>query len=142
MVCVLALSGLGQQTPFYYEFGYNQRFASSKINDSLRISVAGKSVTGVIGYYLNPEFRLKTSLLGGAIIASNYVTIITLPPRASFSSTTSSVDVDPLLGGSLTYQLTSAIALKVTEIYDITTYNKETFGTMITLFALNYYPSF
>jgi hypothetical protein len=133
-------SGLGVNLPFTYELDYNQIFSQSKVNDGFKISRASKSLVAILGYTINPKNRLRTSLVGGASVISTYVTATTITPRQFFSQTTNSVDVDPFLGGSLTYQINSKLALRAVEFYDFATYNKSAQGAWVTLLMLNYYP--
>ncbi|KTD43129.1 hypothetical protein [Legionella parisiensis] len=133
-------AGFGDNLPFTYELDYNQIFTHSTIKDGLKISRSSKSLVAIIGYTLNPKNRLKTSLVGGASVISTYLTATTVAPRPFFSQNTNSVDVDPFLGGSLTYQINSKFALRVVEFYDFATYNRSAKGAVVTLVMLNYYP--
>lgn len=134
-------SGLGTNTPFYYELDYNQIFTCSKIRDGLQVSRASKSLVTTLGFSLNPKSRLRVVLFGGATVASVYTTLSTVRPRPPFSQKTNTVDVDPFAGGSLVYQVNSKLAVRVVEFFDISTYNPNARGTWVTLLMLNYYPS-
>ncbi|MCE0721762.1 MULTISPECIES: hypothetical protein [Legionella] len=133
-------SGFGGKLPFTYELDYNQIFTHSKTKDGLKISRSSKSLVAIIGYTLNPKNRLRASLVGGASVISTYLTATTVAPREFFSQNTNSVDVDPFLGGSLSYQINSRFALRAVEFYDFATYNRSAKGAAVTLLMLNYYP--
>lgn len=133
-------AGLGDNLPFTYELDYNQIFTHSKIKDGLKISRSSKSLVAIIGYTLNPKSRLRASIVGGASVISTYLTATTVAPRQFFSQNTNTVDVDPFLGGSLSYQINSKFALRAVEFYDFATYNRSAQGVAVTLIMLNYYP--
>lgn len=134
-------TGLGVNTHFTYEIDYNQIFNHSTTKNELKISRSSKALVGILGYVINPKDRLRTSIVGGASVISTYLTQTTASPRSYFSQTTNSVDVDPFLGGSLTYQINSNLALRVVEFYDFATYNRNAEGSVVTLLMLNYYPA-
>ncbi|KTD70783.1 hypothetical protein [Legionella tucsonensis] len=133
-------SGFGDNLPFIYELDYNQIFTHSETKDGLKISRASKSLVVIFGYTLNPKNRLRASLVGGGSVISTYLTATTVAPRQFFSQNTNSVDVDPFLGGSLSYQINSKFALRAVEFYDFATYNRSAKGVIVTLLMLNYYP--
>lgn len=134
-------SSLGQDSPFGFQFYYNQAFPKSKVYNNFQFTGKGKVFLGLINYDLNPKSRLKVSLVGGAGIFSQYLSITSLHPNLPFSQTTDSVDLDPVLGGNIKYQINSKFDIKFITFYDFAIYNKELRGRLVPSIMFGYHPS-
>lgn len=134
-------SGLGTNTHFNYELDYSQIFTRSKTHDGLTVYRSGKALVASLGYTINPKDRLRVILDGGAIVVSTYTTMATNFNNNFFSQTDNTVDVDPVLGGVLVFQINSKLAIRVCEFIDIATYNRSVRGALVTLLMLNFYPA-
>lgn len=132
-------SGLGNHTPFSYEFTFTEGFPKSKHNSELEITRARKSFAATINYTLNPESRLRFNVAGGAAVTSIYVTT-TAKQQPSFSNTSNNADVDPYLGGSIAYSINSKFVIRAVQYYAFSSYNINLNGSLISLLMLNYYP--
>ena len=133
-------SGLGTNTPFTYELDYTQIFTHSNSKNELKVSRSAKVFTSILGYTLNPKDRLRASVVGGASVLSTYLTVARVTSQHFFSQNSNFIDIDPFVGGGLSYQINSIFALRAVEFYDFATYNRNARGALVTLLMLNYYP--
>jgi hypothetical protein len=134
-------SGLGNNTPFHYELDYNQLFTRSKTFDGLTVYRSSKALVTTLVYALNPKDRLRVVALGGTTVTSTYTTMATNFDGNFFSQTSNTVDVDPFLGAGLVLQINSKLAIRVVELVDIATYNRNVRDSLTTLLMLNFYPA-
>jgi len=133
-------SNLGNYIPFSYEFNYTQGFSQSKTSLTLEFTKARKVLSGSITYALNPKSRLRFNLVGGASVTSIYLTTSTVAQQTPYSVTVNAVDVDPFLGGSISYSINSRFAVRLSEYFAFSKFNLNTNGTLATFLMLNYYP--
>ena len=125
---------------FTYEVFYNQLFRQSKIHHERQFSLTSKSVLGLLEYTFNPKSRMGFTLLSGASITSNTLTIHSENQANGDSITTTGVDIFPGVGAKLSYQINSKFAVKFATLWFLGTDNKTLYGSLVPAFLLSYYP--
>ena len=131
---------LGTNTGFTYQMYYNQVFTKSRTYDDLEFSAASKVLLSVVQYTINPKSRIKVGMLGGAGVVSSYVTTSFVNLNRNISQTSNTVDIDPVIGGDIAYQINSKFALTFTGFWDFGTYNKDLTGRFVPAVMLVYFP--
>jgi len=125
-------------SPFSYQVYYNQAFTKSNTVNDLRFSASKKILLALFDYTFNPQARLQVKALAGCGVISSYLTVTALNDQTSL--TTNTVDVDPIAGGSLFYQLNSKYAVGFVGFWDFAFYNKYVHGGFVPSIMLAYFP--
>ena len=137
----LAFGGaLSHNNQFGYQMSYNQIFPKSKTDNNLQVTAEGKVFLSLLEYRINPTSRTQVALVAGAGIISSYVSINSVDPNMAFSITRNTVDVDPVIGANISYQINSRFKIKFIYFYDFATYNKSLYGRSVPALLLSYCP--
>jgi len=133
-------SSLGHSRSFGFQLYYNHIFPKSNTYNNLQFTGEYKVFLGAIEYILNPKSRTKVALVAGAAITSSYLSIKSLDPNIAFSLKTNTVDIDPILGANIAYQINSRFEVKFIYFYDFATFNPNLYGRSVPALVLSYYP--
>ena len=125
-------------SPFSYQLYYNQVLPQTKVRNGLKITADGKLMIGLIEYIINAKDRLTYSLIGGVGVISSDLTTTFIVDHTK--STVNIVDIDPIIGSGIAYQINSKLQAKALFFWDIATYNKDLKSRVVPAIVFCYYP--
>lgn len=125
---------------FSYHFYFNELVSRSKTYNGLKFSGSSKMFLGLVGYALNPGDRLTFDFIMGAGVLSNKSTVKARDPNINFSLTENIVDLDPVVGGAINYQINAKFAVKFVGFFDFCRFHPDVVGRVVPALMLAYYP--